>query len=104
MVKFIFEDLCVGCTLCVKVCPVDVLRMEERPSRPQPKANGFTFSSNDVATQPGPGQKEPSVTDQVAVIAYGQDCQTCFLCEIYCPVSAIYVDPKRGALHGIWPA
>ena len=28
-----------------------------------------------------------------AVIARQADCQTCFLCELYCPVDALYVGP-----------
>lgn len=36
----------------------------------------------------------------VAFIRYPQDCQTCFQCELTCPVDAIYVDPRRvRALH-----
>jgi NAD-dependent dihydropyrimidine dehydrogenase PreA subunit len=27
------------------------------------------------------------------VIARPDDCQTCFLCELYCPVDALYVSP-----------
>ena len=27
-------------------------------------------------------------------IARKQDCQTCFMCEIYCPVDALYVAPE----------
>ena len=27
------------------------------------------------------------------VIARQQDCQTCFLCELYCPTDALYVGP-----------
>jgi NAD-dependent dihydropyrimidine dehydrogenase PreA subunit len=30
-------------------------------------------------------------TDGVPVIARQDDCQTCFLCEIYCPTDALYV-------------
>ncbi|MFB9274644.1 4Fe-4S binding protein [Cohnella cellulosilytica] len=29
--------------------------------------------------------------DGVPVIARQQDCQTCFMCELYCPVDALYV-------------
>lgn len=29
----------------------------------------------------------------IPVIARQDDCQTCFLCEIYCPVDALYVAP-----------
>jgi NAD-dependent dihydropyrimidine dehydrogenase PreA subunit len=28
-------------------------------------------------------------------IARLDDCQTCFLCELYCPVDALYVSPLR---------
>ena len=28
-----------------------------------------------------------------AVVAYPDDCQTCFTCEMNCPLGAIYVDP-----------
>jgi NAD-dependent dihydropyrimidine dehydrogenase PreA subunit len=30
-------------------------------------------------------------TDGVPVVARQEDCQTCFLCEIYCPTDALYV-------------
>ena len=29
----------------------------------------------------------------IPVIARGDDCQTCFMCELYCPVDALYVSP-----------
>ena len=29
------------------------------------------------------------------VIAYGEDCQSCYLCTIYCPSGAIVVTPDR---------
>ncbi|BBX31617.1 4Fe-4S ferredoxin [Mycolicibacterium mageritense DSM 44476 = CIP 104973] len=32
-------------------------------------------------------------TDGVPVIARQADCQTCFMCEAYCPVDALYVSP-----------
>jgi Pyruvate/2-oxoacid:ferredoxin oxidoreductase delta subunit len=30
-------------------------------------------------------------TDGISVIARQNDCQTCFLCELYCPEDALYV-------------
>lgn len=30
------------------------------------------------------------------VIAYQEDCQSCYLCTIYCPNGAITVTPDRG--------
>jgi NAD-dependent dihydropyrimidine dehydrogenase PreA subunit len=32
-----------------------------------------------------------SVEDMPPVIARQGDCQTCFMCELYCPVDALYV-------------
>jgi NAD-dependent dihydropyrimidine dehydrogenase PreA subunit len=32
-------------------------------------------------------------TDGLPVIARQGDCQTCFLCELYCPEDALYVAP-----------
>ena len=34
------------------------------------------------------------VPDAPPVIARKSDCQTCFLCELYCPADALYVSPK----------
>jgi formate hydrogenlyase subunit 6/NADH:ubiquinone oxidoreductase subunit I len=31
---------------------------------------------------------------EVPVIARKDDCQTCFMCEVYCPVDAMYVAPN----------
>jgi NAD-dependent dihydropyrimidine dehydrogenase PreA subunit len=35
-----------------------------------------------------------AVEDSIPVIARQRDCQTCFLCEVYCPENALYVAPK----------
>lgn len=35
------------------------------------------------------------------VIARQNDCQTCFLCEIYCPTDALYVAPYAEGPTGI---
>ena len=34
---------------------------------------------------------------EVPIIARQQDCQTCFMCELYCPVDALYVSPLAEA-------
>jgi NAD-dependent dihydropyrimidine dehydrogenase PreA subunit len=31
--------------------------------------------------------------DGIPVIARKDDCQTCFMCELYCPTDALYVSP-----------
>lgn len=72
MIETIDPQRCVSCELCVKVCPLDVLRM---------KPNGSGKAK--------------------AVIVYREECQSCFLCEIYCPTDAIYVGPHRSPLHAV---
>lgn len=36
----------------------------------------------------------------IPVIARQEDCQTCFLCEVYCPVDALYVAPVTSPAVG----
>jgi NAD-dependent dihydropyrimidine dehydrogenase PreA subunit len=40
-------------------------------------------------------------TDGIPVIARQGDCQTCFLCELYCPEDALYVSPSADASQPI---
>jgi NAD-dependent dihydropyrimidine dehydrogenase PreA subunit len=35
-----------------------------------------------------------AVDDAPPIIARQLDCQTCFMCELYCPVDALYVAPE----------
>jgi NAD-dependent dihydropyrimidine dehydrogenase PreA subunit len=35
------------------------------------------------------------------VIARQDSCQTCFMCEVYCPVDALYVDPDPARVYGL---
>jgi NAD-dependent dihydropyrimidine dehydrogenase PreA subunit len=35
-----------------------------------------------------------AVKNAPPVIARQDDCQTCFMCELYCPVDALYVTPE----------
>ena len=37
----------------------------------------------------------------IPVIARQSDCQTCFMCELYCPVDALYVDPNSEEIVGV---
>lgn len=41
------------------------------------------------------------VPDEPPVIARQDDCQTCFLCEIYCPEDALFVAPNAEGPTGV---
>lgn len=40
-------------------------------------------------------------TDGLPAIARQADCQTCFLCELYCPEDALFVSAYAEVPHGI---
>jgi NAD-dependent dihydropyrimidine dehydrogenase PreA subunit len=42
-----------------------------------------------------------AVPDSPPRIARQADCQTCFMCELYCPVDALYVSPNADGLDGV---
>lgn len=43
-------------------------------------------------------------TDDIPVIARPEDCQTCFMCELYCRQDAIYVGPDAENPDPVDPA
>jgi NAD-dependent dihydropyrimidine dehydrogenase PreA subunit len=45
-------------------------------------------------------RRRPS--DGHVVIAFADDCQTCFTCELDCPRAALHVDPLRRARPQAW--
>ncbi|WP_437819092.1 4Fe-4S binding protein [Sorangium sp. So ce1078] len=61
MIELVSDTRCIGCDLCVEVCPTNVF---------------------------------DRVPGGAPVIARQRDCQTCFMCEAYCPVDALYVAPE----------
>jgi NAD-dependent dihydropyrimidine dehydrogenase PreA subunit len=66
MIQSIDHEKCTGCGICMEVCPLDTIRVDE--------------------------------TSHKAVIAYPDDCMTCFECEIECPAGAIEVHPFKQEL------
>ena len=64
MIELVSAERCTGCNICVAVCPTNVFD-------PAPKR----------------------VAGALPTIARGEDCQTCFMCELYCPEDALYVAP-----------
>ena len=66
MIKKIDKEKCTGCGICVELCPLDTLAMDEQ--------------------------------GECAVIKHPDDCMTCYVCELHCPVGAIYVHPFKEEL------
>lgn len=66
MIESIDHEKCTGCGVCVEVCALDTLRIDEISGK--------------------------------AVVAYPDDCMTCFECEISCPSHAINVHPFKEEL------
>ena len=51
----------------------------------------------DICVRVCPSNVFDPVPQAPPVIARQNDCQTCFLCEIYCPTDALYVAPDAEA-------
>jgi NAD-dependent dihydropyrimidine dehydrogenase PreA subunit len=73
MIEVVSAERCIGCDICVRVCPTNVF---------------------DRGTGEG----------RVPTIARQEDCQTCFMCEAWCPEDALFVAPMTepaaaGSLH-----
>ena len=47
----------------------------------------------DICVKACPTNVFDAVPDGAPVIARQEDCQTCFMCELYCPVDALFVAP-----------
>ena len=50
-------------------------------------------TSCDICVRVCPTNVFDAVPDGIPVIARHSDCQTCFQCEAYCPVDALFVAP-----------
>ena len=61
MIELISETACIGCDICVRICPTNVFE---------------------------------AVPHGAPTIARKDDCQTCFMCELYCPTDALFVAPE----------
>jgi NAD-dependent dihydropyrimidine dehydrogenase PreA subunit len=48
----------------------------------------------DICVRACPANVFDARPDQPPVIARQDDCQTCYLCEVYCPADALYVAPN----------
>ena len=58
----------------------------------------------DLCVEACPDNVFDAVPGGIPVIARQDDCQTCFLCEIYCPTDALYVAGAADGPTGITEA
>jgi NAD-dependent dihydropyrimidine dehydrogenase PreA subunit len=82
----VIEKKCIGCGVCVEVCPTDVFEMVTEVDRARTLPSGRMFRQTK------------------AVIARREDCMTCFLCEMACPTGALEVGFDPPAVPPILPA
>ncbi len=58
----------------------------------------------DICVRACPANVFDAVPGGAPVISRQHDCQTCFLCEIYCPTDALYVAPDAEDPTGVTEA
>jgi NAD-dependent dihydropyrimidine dehydrogenase PreA subunit len=58
----------------------------------------------DICVTACPANVFDAVPGGIPVIARQDDCQTCFLCEIYCPADALFVAPVAEGPTGVTEA
>ncbi|MGE7368362.1 4Fe-4S binding protein [Neorhizobium sp. NPDC001467] len=54
----------------------------------------------DLCVEACPDNVFDAVPGGIPVIARQSDCQTCFLCELFCPTDALYVSPLSETIEG----
>jgi len=54
----------------------------------------------DLCVEACPDNVFDAIPGGIPVIARQSDCQTCFLCELFCPTDALYVSPLSEAIEG----
>ncbi|GKT32117.1 EFR1 family ferrodoxin [Aduncisulcus paluster] len=85
MPPIIESDLCIGCGLCVKKCPVDVLQLVTRDLSDEEEIVSTISSSK-------------SRTDKIVKVVNNDACIGCFSCQLVCPKHAIH-NKKRTQIH-----
>lgn len=55
----------------------------------------------DICVRVCPADVFAKGSDGLPVIARQDDCQTCFLCEVWCPTDALYVAPEADGPTGV---
>ena len=86
------------------VCSFEVCGLDDVPGRSAPDVPGWHCAmieivsarrciACDICVKVCPANVFDAMPDAPPVIARQADCQTCFLCEIYCPTDALYVAP-----------
>lgn len=63
-----------------------------------------TCTDCNLCVQVCPTNVFEAVADGPPLIKRQSSCQTCFMCELYCPVDALYVDPDAEAVHNLTAA